>query len=127
MVKVQPAPPDQAAPAPASMERTGGPRPLCNDDGEAAAWARGWWAERDSVGADKGAMVDELVYQLPSALFEQLEPTADGGLPPVKLMRMSWLLGRADALRAASTPAEREELKLPRRQVLERECPFPNS
>ena len=46
-----------------------------------------------------------------------------GGIEPVKLVRGSWMLRRAKMLRAATSDAERERLRVPRRQELERVAP----
>ena len=52
------------------------------------------------------------------SLCRQLE-VADGSLVPVRLVRGSWLLRRAEELRRARTDAERRQLAVPRRQELE--------
>jgi len=57
-------------------------------------------------------------YSATAALLAQLLPRADGKPAPVRLLKGSWLLARADKVRRARSDAERERLALPRRQEL---------
>ena len=60
-------------------------------------------------------------YSKPLAIFSQLQERDDlGGLAPVRLLRVSWLLARADQAKQCRTSAERAAYALPRRQDLER-------
>ena len=49
---------------------------------------------------------------------ELLEPLPDGTPAPVRLLKGSWLLERAEQLRRCRTDEERARLRLPRRQEL---------
>jgi len=62
------------------------------------------------------------LYSSPEELFKQLDTQPDGGLPPVKLLRGSWLLARAQVLSHAQHTARRA-LALKNRQQLEMEQP----
>ena len=59
------------------------------------------------------------LYADPQSIFKLLRSSADGSPPPVRALKGSWLLQRAAQIRAATSDAEREQLALPRRQVLE--------
>ena len=58
-------------------------------------------------------------YTSAHTLFTELESPVDGGPPPVRLVKLSWLLDRADKLAQASTDEDRRALALPARQDLE--------
>jgi hypothetical protein len=57
------------------------------------------------------------------SVLQQLQARATGELPPVRLLKVSWLLRRAQALEAAKSEKERAKLVLPRRQELEAKHP----
>ena len=58
-------------------------------------------------------------YGASAALLAQLEPRADlGGEAPVRLLKGSWMLKRADELKRAGSDAERARLAMPCRQEL---------
>ena len=88
------------------------PAPICATDAEAEAWAEQWWRSYEGhVKAHEG-----VTYHEPEGLYALLEGDE---LPPVKLLRLSWLLERAAKLEQAKTVDERRALALPRRQLLE--------
>ena len=104
------------APTAQTMEREPfRPRPMFETQAEAEKWGDEWWAGY----AGKVAAHDGEIYIRPSSLFEQLE----GENPPVKLLRGSWLLKRAQQLKAAWGNEARHALALPRRQELEANHP----
>ena len=110
------------APEPQRMHRDP-PKPTCATDEQAEAWAAQWWQAFSKQDWTSGKASEGALYQDPAKLLELMEPPADGGLAPVKLVRGSWLLKRAKALRAARTDEERAKLRVPRRQDLELEEP----
>ena len=55
----------------------------------------------------------------PQSIYGELRPRVGLELPPVRLLRWSWLQPRAAAVRACTADKEREALALPRRQDLE--------
>jgi hypothetical protein len=90
---------------------------------EAARWAGRWWADytqKHAVHTDHAtAAIDAGLFTDTARLYALLE----GEAPPVRLLRGSWLLERASALRRAQTAEDRRDLVLRRRQVLERVSP----
>ena len=113
--------PPRVAPAPESMTREA-PSSETNSrsqtEEEAEAWAEKWYS-----GYQPPTSVSHNLFVEPEGLFDLLGPQREGELPPVRLLRGSWLLGRASALRRATTDSERAQLALPRRQTLEKQCP----
>lgn len=105
------------APAPLAIARES-PEPMCATEAEAMQWATRWWAGYEA----KVKAHDAELYASPEGLHKQLEPRGTEHAP-VKLVRLSALLKRADQLRAAKTNEERRALKLPRRQELEEKKP----
>ena len=65
----------------------------------------------------KGAYTDK------SYIFAALKPLDGSELPPVRLLRSTWIKARAAKLKAAASDDERRLLRLPRRQDLERDEP----
>jgi len=62
-------------------------------------------------------------YINPHSLWQDLVPTAPGKLVPIRLLRGTWLIARAEALDCASSEEELRELRsLPRRQDLPEEA-----
>lgn len=57
-------------------------------------------------------------FSSPQSIYDELRPRDSLDQPPVLLLRSSWLLARADQLRACKTAEERCRLALPRRQDL---------
>jgi hypothetical protein len=111
---------DPEAPQPQRIEReappqapTAGPLSLCQTKGEADAWAAQW----DDGYEPRPVLADDL-YFAAERLFELLEALADGTPAPVRLLKGSWLLERAEQLRRCRTDEERARLRLPRRQEL---------
>lgn len=111
------------APTPKTMAREP-PKSMCATDQEANEWAAGWWKQREAE-KERKSVAGELaaLYKDPVRLFGLLQPRSEDGLEPVKLVRGSWLLERAKLLRAASTEQEKAQLRMPRRQELERVAP----
>ena len=102
------------APAPQSMSREP-PTPICATEADAEEWAEEWWRSYEGrVNAHEGGP-----YHKPERLYALLEGR-EGKPPPVRLLRLSWLLQRAVKLQRAKTDDERRALALPRRQELER-------
>ena len=87
-------------------------------DEAAEAWARDEWFPSYTPKAH-----DPKLYHDPEGLWAQLLPGDDGSPPAVRLLRLSWLLERAEQLRRAPNEAARRALALPRRQELERDHP----
>lgn len=87
----------------------------------AKQYARAMVVELESGGA---ALPAPGSYTDPAALFDALSKHTADGLVPVRLVRLSWLLARAQQARLASgNDAARAALALPRRQQLEIDCP----
>ena len=64
---------------------------------------------------------DPYRYSKPIAVFSELVTRREtGDLPPVRLLKSSWLLERAAKAKACRTSEERKRYVLPRRQDLER-------
>lgn len=101
-------------PAPQIMQREA-PKPICASEDEAKKWAEEWYREYADAPIKRH---DGALYTEADGLYELLEE--GDGPAPVKLLRLSWLLSRAEELRKAKTDEERLALALPRRQELER-------
>ena len=84
-------------------------------DAEATLWANQWWSRHQDQNTDLRFGKDSL-YFLPEPLLALLE-SQDGKLAPVRLLKGSWLLARADMISHADIQ-QREILRLPRRQDL---------
>ena len=111
------------APAPQMMAREPvGPKPRCATKAEADAWAAEWWAayeaDKTRQHGGKGAHTRAMYFE-PESLYALLEPGPDGTPAPVALLKGSYLLQRANELRAAAGQSERAALRLPRRQDLD--------
>jgi hypothetical protein len=65
---------------------------------EAAAWAAKWWE-----GYSQHPLADDLYFLAPERLFELLEPLEDGTPSPVRLLRGSKLLERAERLKRCTS------------------------
>jgi hypothetical protein len=93
--------------------------PAASETVEARDWAEQWQA------AYTPQRHSPALYTQASSLLDQLRPPrrrhpfARRGLAPVRLLRGSWLLSRAEQLQAATTDEQRRALALPRRQALE--------
>ena len=109
--------PPTVAPTPLTMQRAP-PKPICDTNDEAEKWAAEWWSDyQTKVKAHSAGL-----YFDPGELYNLLQPLSTQH-PPVKLMRLSYLLKRAAKLRRAKTDEERRKLALPRRQWLEEHEP----
>ena len=59
----------------------------------------------------------------PQSIYDELRPRDGLKVPPVRLLRWSWVKERAAMISACSTDKERELLAIPRRQELEATIP----
>ena len=82
---------------------------------KAAAWARG-------LSSDEGDVIESSFYVNAETIFKALADTSSR-IEPVKLVKSSWLLERADAIANAPSASEAAALAVPRRQELERTHP----
>ena len=107
------------APTPAMMDREAPPphtppKPLADTKADADAYADRFWREYQETARPP----DSRLYYDAERLHAQLVDGPDGRPAPVRLLRGSRLLARAHRLRKCTTDAEREKLRLPRRQEL---------
>jgi len=89
------------------------------------------WSSRSCCSPSAGPRVSrspslgelENMYKAPETIWEELDVRDGLVLPPVRLLKSSWLIARAEKVKAASSVAERRALALPRRQELEARHP----
>lgn len=93
------------------------PKPRCDNEADAREFAEVWWSDY------KQTPIEASEYTTKEGLFDQLRSQGDFGMPPVRLVKLSWLLERARQVRRAKSDEERRGLALPRRQELERQEP----
>ena len=76
-----------------------------------------------AIVAAPGELPPPGTYTDAASIFAAMRPGDDATIPPVRLLRSTWIKNRAAQLRAATSDEERRALRLPRRQDIERDEP----